>query len=353
MVICAIIDGSILISVIGWTLKRRYDAWRLKQYAKVENGSDEERGVEEIVDIASASGAEKKGSVVGDSPPSIYAASLTAPLRTSVMGSADLPGFPGSQNLNTGSGGVAGGLASGTGSIDLQRSPSSQSHRRRASILPTAVLGITDASHIKAAVGIEEDIGEDDEEEEQSKGEEQRDDKRASLLQNAAFKKSAIRISEEQQVEIVVAGKTMKVSEIEKVTGALGGSAVVSGNGHSSLDVYATTTAPSTSGQGGGEHKNAGGLSLYARNANNMLSDSQSDLASIMKAFSKALNPNSNNSSLQNASPPSLKIDFRFEDLGLSLPDGRTVLQGVTGKILSNKLTAIMGPSGAGSKYSL
>ncbi|KAJ3071441.1 hypothetical protein HDU98_005335 [Podochytrium sp. JEL0797] len=41
-------------------------------------------------------------------------------------------------------------------------------------------------------------------------------------------------------------------------------------------------------------------------------------------------------------------IDFRFKDLGLSLPNGKTILKGVNGTIRSKKLTAIMGPSGCG-----
>jgi ABC-type multidrug transport system ATPase subunit len=41
-------------------------------------------------------------------------------------------------------------------------------------------------------------------------------------------------------------------------------------------------------------------------------------------------------------------IDIEFEDLGVELKSGRKILQGVTGKIVSGKLTALMGPSGAG-----
>ncbi|KAJ3212076.1 hypothetical protein HDU67_004082 [Dinochytrium kinnereticum] len=43
-----------------------------------------------------------------------------------------------------------------------------------------------------------------------------------------------------------------------------------------------------------------------------------------------------------------LRMDFKFEDLGLKLKDGKVVLRGVTGMIRSRRLTAIMGPSGAG-----
>ncbi|KAJ3095667.1 hypothetical protein HDU97_006616 [Phlyctochytrium planicorne] len=45
-----------------------------------------------------------------------------------------------------------------------------------------------------------------------------------------------------------------------------------------------------------------------------------------------------------------LKMEFKFEDLGLKLPNGKSILQGVTGEIKSGRMTAIMGPSGAGSE---
>lgn len=41
-------------------------------------------------------------------------------------------------------------------------------------------------------------------------------------------------------------------------------------------------------------------------------------------------------------------IDFEFEDLGLSLPGKKKILQGVTGSIKHGQVTAILGPSGAG-----
>ena len=43
-----------------------------------------------------------------------------------------------------------------------------------------------------------------------------------------------------------------------------------------------------------------------------------------------------------------LRMNFKFTDLSLTLPNGKTVLQGVTGEIRSACMTAIMGPSGAG-----
>ncbi|KAI9328475.1 hypothetical protein DFJ73DRAFT_782572 [Zopfochytrium polystomum] len=41
-------------------------------------------------------------------------------------------------------------------------------------------------------------------------------------------------------------------------------------------------------------------------------------------------------------------MNFHFEDLGLTLPSGATVLKGVNGEIKAGTMTAIMGPSGAG-----
>ena len=43
-----------------------------------------------------------------------------------------------------------------------------------------------------------------------------------------------------------------------------------------------------------------------------------------------------------------LELHFRFEDLKLILPNGKTILSGVTGYIAPGRLTVIMGPSGAG-----
>ena len=43
-----------------------------------------------------------------------------------------------------------------------------------------------------------------------------------------------------------------------------------------------------------------------------------------------------------------IKTWFSFSDMGLKLPNGKVVLTGVTGEIRSAKMTAIMGPSGAG-----
>ncbi|TPX55433.1 hypothetical protein PhCBS80983_g05319 [Powellomyces hirtus] len=43
-----------------------------------------------------------------------------------------------------------------------------------------------------------------------------------------------------------------------------------------------------------------------------------------------------------------MKMEFKFEDLGLRLKNGRPILAGVNGMIHAGHLTAIMGPSGAG-----
>ncbi|KAJ3110662.1 hypothetical protein HDU96_006373 [Phlyctochytrium bullatum] len=60
-------------------------------------------------------------------------------------------------------------------------------------------------------------------------------------------------------------------------------------------------------------------------------------LAPLMECFRRAFDGQS-----------TLRMDFRFRDLGLQLANGKTVLQGVTGTIRSGRMTAIMGPSGAG-----
>ncbi|KAI8838034.1 P-loop containing nucleoside triphosphate hydrolase protein [Chytriomyces cf. hyalinus JEL632] len=43
-----------------------------------------------------------------------------------------------------------------------------------------------------------------------------------------------------------------------------------------------------------------------------------------------------------------LRMNFRFDNLALVLKNGKTILQGVTGEIRSKRMTAIIGPSGAG-----
>ena len=41
-------------------------------------------------------------------------------------------------------------------------------------------------------------------------------------------------------------------------------------------------------------------------------------------------------------------VDIRFEELGLKLRNGKSVLAGVTGELRHGRLTAILGGSGAG-----
>ncbi|ORY50037.1 hypothetical protein BCR33DRAFT_763088 [Rhizoclosmatium globosum] len=43
-----------------------------------------------------------------------------------------------------------------------------------------------------------------------------------------------------------------------------------------------------------------------------------------------------------------LQMTYDFEGLSLKLPDGKMILQGVTGAVKAGRMTAIMGPSGAG-----
>ncbi|KAJ3331205.1 hypothetical protein HDU76_003790 [Blyttiomyces sp. JEL0837] len=57
----------------------------------------------------------------------------------------------------------------------------------------------------------------------------------------------------------------------------------------------------------------------------------------LVPAFRKGFNGKEN-----------LRMDFEFKDLALRLPTGKSVLQGVTGEIKAGRMTAVMGPSGAG-----
>ena len=56
----------------------------------------------------------------------------------------------------------------------------------------------------------------------------------------------------------------------------------------------------------------------------------------LVDAFKKGLNGHS------------LSANFKFDNMSLKLPTGKSILKGVTGEIRSSRMTAIMGPSGAG-----
>lgn len=47
------------------------------------------------------------------------------------------------------------------------------------------------------------------------------------------------------------------------------------------------------------------------------------------------------------------RMNFSFEELRYDLPDGKTILKGVSGHIRSGRLTCVMGPSGSGKVWSL
>ena len=84
----------------------------------------------------------------------------------------------------------------------------------------------------------------------------------------------------------------------------------------------------------GGEHKSL--EELHSPKpidvVKNDLSQSSADLSNLVRAFRRALNGRED-----------LHIDFKFEKLGLSLPNGKKILDGVTGTIKSKKLTVSNG----------
>ncbi|KND05205.1 uncharacterized protein SPPG_00865 [Spizellomyces punctatus DAOM BR117] len=61
------------------------------------------------------------------------------------------------------------------------------------------------------------------------------------------------------------------------------------------------------------------------------------DTSCLVKGFSRALGGRTD-----------LSMNFKFRNLSLVLPDGKPILSGVTGEIRPGRMTAIMGPSGAG-----
>jgi ABC-type multidrug transport system fused ATPase/permease subunit len=44
-----------------------------------------------------------------------------------------------------------------------------------------------------------------------------------------------------------------------------------------------------------------------------------------------------------------LRLSFEFDELSLTLSNGKTILNGISGSIRAGRMTAIMGPSGVGS----
>nr|KAJ3420418.1 hypothetical protein HK105_005685 [Polyrhizophydium stewartii] len=88
-----------------------------------------------------------------------------------------------------------------------------------------------------------------------------------------------------------------------------------------------------------GEIETTGGkLSIVSSAATaNMASPSgANDMEILVDAFRRALGGRD------------MRMNFCMENLGLWLPTGKTVLQGVSGVIRDSRMTAIMGPSGAG-----
>ncbi|KAJ3074358.1 hypothetical protein HDU98_011427 [Podochytrium sp. JEL0797] len=63
----------------------------------------------------------------------------------------------------------------------------------------------------------------------------------------------------------------------------------------------------------------------------------QRNISALTDGFHKGLNGRDD-----------LQMNYEFEGLSLTLPDGKNILQGVSGSINAGKMTAIMGPSGAG-----
>lgn len=85
---------------------------------------------------------------------------------------------------------------------------------------------------------------------------------------------------------------------------------------------------------------------------------SQQDKAEILKAAARidkdsALNEtvklNLEQNFIRSMNGQKLRLEFTMEHVGYKLPKGREILQDVTGSIRAARLTAIMGPSGAGS----
>lgn len=76
--------------------------------------------------------------------------------------------------------------------------------------------------------------------------------------------------------------------------------------------------------------------SVSAKGTNITISSSEDIKQALVGTFKKAMNGKS------------LKMDFSMQELGFTLPSGKTILKGVSGEIHSGRMTAIIGPSGAG-----
>ncbi|KAJ3109532.1 hypothetical protein HDU97_005189 [Phlyctochytrium planicorne] len=186
-----------------------------------------------------------------------------------------------------------------------------QTRNRRQSIQPQSVLGLTDTGFIpttlQANYGMtgsqiveeEEEEGEEDMVEVKEKGKSAKDisQKTSNEFQSGRKikddkprKDSLTQGLPQQEVQVVVAGEVRNLSSLERKKTAKEGN----------------------------------------------LAD-ELELKGLTSGFRSALNDRED-----------LRIDFHFENLGLKLKDDKVVLRGVTGTIRSRRLTAIMGPSGAG-----
>ncbi|KAI8612755.1 hypothetical protein BC830DRAFT_1220204 [Chytriomyces sp. MP71] len=73
------------------------------------------------------------------------------------------------------------------------------------------------------------------------------------------------------------------------------------------------------------------------RKTNLSVGDIQKNIQTLTAGFHKGLDGHTN-----------LSMNYEFDNLGLRLPDDKEILKGVSGTIQAGRMTAIMGPSGAG-----
>jgi ABC-type multidrug transport system fused ATPase/permease subunit len=112
-----------------------------------------------------------------------------------------------------------------------------------------------------------------------------------------------------------------------------------------SLEGLKSTSIDITDADGVVQSNNgASAPSAAASSSSESESDSESfdenDASTLISGFQKSFDGHAND----------LKMNFQFTDLSLKLATGKSILQGVTGEIFAGRMTAIMGPSGAGSK---